>query len=251
MSHELISHLPFSVLSVVLGMIVAGLICFMTPDSVLEQAAKMLETTHDHGHDHVHNDGHDHVHNDSAKGGSSAMGYLFLFHLFHPAHVLFSAVATTAMFYKYEKSVFKAILIGFAGSIVICVLSDAFIPSLTTKLMGYPPSPMHICILITPMQVIPFAVMGVLLGFAAVLSGSMKSTITSHTVHVVTSTMATLFYTIAYSDQLTWVNNIGTVFMMTVVAVGGICCLSDVVFPLLFTKKARTKYAESGHDHPH
>ena len=63
--------------------------------------------------------------------------------------------------------------------------------------------------------------------------------------------MATLFYTIAYTGKLVWINQIGIVFFMTVIAVGGICCLSDVIFPLMFTKEARKEYALHGHDHPH
>ena len=262
MSHELFSHLPFSVLSVTLGIIAAGLICFLTPESLLENAGEVINQAHDHSHDHSGHDhsGHDHAEHDHDHSehdhgahedhGSSPIGFLFLFHLFHPAHILFSAIATTAMFYKYDKNLLKAIIVGSIGSIVICTISDALIPTITTKIMGYS-SPIHLCIQETPMQVVPFAIIGVLLGLAAVISGSMNSTITSHSVHVITSTMATLFYTIAYTGQLAWINQLGIVFIMTIVAVGGICCLSDVIFPLMFTKDARKQYAIHGHDHPH
>lgn len=261
MSHELFSHLPFSVLSVTLGIIAAGLICFLTPESILVSAGEVINQSHDHshdhaGHDHAAHEGHDHGeheghdHAEPEEQGTSPIGFLLLFHLFHPAHILFSAIATTAMFYKYDKNLFKAIIIGCLGSILICTVSDALIPTITAKIMGYS-APIHLCILESPMQVIPFAIIGVLLGLAAVISGSTNSTISSHSIHVITSTMATLFYTIAYTGQLVWVNQIGTVFLMTVVAVGGICCLSDVIFPLMFTKEARKQYAIHGHDHPH
>ncbi|NQZ58541.1 MAG: hypothetical protein HRT88_13880, partial [Lentisphaeraceae bacterium] len=169
---------------------------------------------------------------------------------FHPAHILFSAIATTAMCYRYEKNILKAAIIGFCGSIIICTVSDALIPTLTAKLMGFD-APFHICITETPGQIITFAAIGVLLGIIAVFSGTLKSTIASHSVHVASSTMATLFYVVAFSGRLEWINQIGLVFLMTCVAVGGICCISDVVFPLLFTKKAREEYALNGHDHPH
>ncbi len=249
LSHELFSHLPFSVLSVTLGIIAAGLICFLTSDVLLESASEFVNATHDHdhgGHDH------DHEHGEECDGnhGPSPVGFILLFHLFHPAHILFSAIATTAMFYKYDKNLFKAITIGSIGSIVICTISDALVPTITTKMMGYS-SEVHLCIAESPMQVIPFAIIGVFLGLAAVLSGSLKSTITSHSVHVITSTMASLFYIIAHTGKLVWIDQIGVVFLMTVVAVGGICCLSDVIFPLMFTKEARKEYALHGHDHPH
>ena len=267
MSHELFSHLPFSVLSVTVGLIFAGLICFLVSDSLVAKAGEMVmeaHAGHDHGfgeahadcdhgdhegHDHGDHEGHDHG---DEENGNSAIGFLFLFHLFHPAHILFSAIATTAMFYKYDKNIWKATSIGFIGSIVICTLSDAMIPNITTHLMGFGNSaPMHICLADTPMQVIPFAFIGVLLGLAATISGSTNSTIMSHSIHVMTSTMATLFYTIAFTGRLVWINQIGIVFLMACVAVGGICCLSDVIFPLFFTKKAREDYARTGHHHPH
>ena len=281
MSHELFSHLPFSVLSVTLGLIFAGLICFMVPESAVEKAGVLLQESHaghdhgsheghDHGshegHDHGSHEGHDHEGHDHGsheghdhekdsdvdKDSGSALGFLFLFHLFHPAHILFSAIATTAMFYKYDKNLLKAVVIGFVGSILICTVSDALIPTATIYLMGYGDSAsVHLCLVESPMQVVPFAALGVLLGIAATISGSTNSTITSHSMHVISSTMATLFYTVAFTGQLVWINQIGTVFFMTCVAVGGICCLSDVVFPLFFTKKAREQYALTGHDHPH
>lgn len=262
LSHELFSHLPFSVLSVTVGILFAGLICFTVSEDMMTYANEVLEASHDHDHgttttteDHSSHEGHDHEGHDheahqEEKKGNQPIGFLFLFHLFHPAHILFSALATTAMFYKYDKSLLKAILIGFLGSIVFCTVSDAIIPAITARMIGYN-APIHLCIIESPMQVLPFAAIGVLLGLAAVFSGSLKSTISSHSVHVATSTMATLFYLIAYSDRLEWINHIGIVFMMTVVAVGGICCLSDVIFPLMFTKKAREEYGKYGHEHPH
>ncbi len=252
MSHELFSHLPFSVLSVTLGIVAAGLICFLTSDAILETASEFINSTHDHDHGSHDHGAHEHAEGEECEGdhGPSPIGFILLFHLFHPAHILFSAIATTAMFYKYDKSLLKAIVIGSIGSIVICTISDALVPAITTRIMGYS-SEIHLCILESPMQVIPFAIIGVFLGLAAVLSGSIKSTITSHSVHVITSTMATLFYTIAHTGKLIWIDQVGVVFLMTVVAVGGICCLSDVIFPLMFTKEARKDYALHGHDHPH
>jgi hypothetical protein len=268
LSHELFSHLPFSVLSVTIGILIAGLICFVISPETMQEANTLLEQTHDHNHavheshgshlegegtEHLNHDheGHDHSSNkEDSDDGSSPIGFLFLFHLFHPAHILFSALATTAMFYKYDKNLFKAIIIGFFGSIAFCTVSDAVIPTFTARMIGYD-APIHLCILETPMQILPFAIIGVLLGLASVISGSIKSTISSHSVHVATSTMATIFYMIAYSNKLDWINSIGTVFMMTVLAVGGICCLSDVIFPMMFTKDARKEYGKYGHEHPH
>jgi hypothetical protein len=250
LSHEIFSHLPFSVLSVTIGILIAGLICFMISEDVMVHANELIEATHDHDHGHSHAKPDAHAGHDHGPQKADPIGFLLLFHLFHPAHILFSAMTTTAMFYKYDKSLLKAILIGCLGSIAFCTVSDAIIPTFTARMIGYD-APIHLCILETPMQIVPFAIIGVLLGLASVYSGTIKSTLSSHSIHVATSTMATLFYMIAYTGRLDWINHIGTVFMMTVVAVGGICCLSDVIFPLMFTKKAREEYGKHGHEHPH
>ena len=42
MSHELFSHLPFSVLSVTVGLIFAGLICFLVSDALVEKAGELV-----------------------------------------------------------------------------------------------------------------------------------------------------------------------------------------------------------------
>src|SRR4030042_5048343 len=54
-----------------------------------------------------------------------------VFHVLHPLHVVFSALTTTAMFRKYgHSSLWRAVLIGYFGSIGIASISDAFIPYL-------------------------------------------------------------------------------------------------------------------------
>ena len=63
MSHELFSHLPFSVLSVTAGLIFAGLICFMVPDALVEKAGAVI-----HAHDHGSHDDHDCEDHESHEG---------------------------------------------------------------------------------------------------------------------------------------------------------------------------------------
>lgn len=40
-------------------------------------------------------------------------------------------------------------------------------------------------------------------------------------------------------------------FLLIWVAVMILCCLSEIVYPLLLTRKARKEYSRHGHQHPH
>ena len=94
---ELTEHLPFSVSSVALGLIVAGIICALVPEGAVSPTAS------DAGHEGL-------------SGGPATP----LFHLFHPSHTFFSAAATTAMFWRYDRKLWLAVLIGLVGAIGVC-----------------------------------------------------------------------------------------------------------------------------------
>ena len=58
------------------------------------------------------------------------------FYTLHPIHVLLSALVTTAMYMRYRKAKFwLAVLIGWTGSIGIATISDAMIPYLGGTLL--------------------------------------------------------------------------------------------------------------------
>jgi len=235
---ELTSHLPFSILSVAVGLMLAGTICFLVSDETLGQAAASLEGAHaDHAGE--------------AHGSHNTLtGFLVLFHLFHPAHMLFSAAATAAMFMRHEKNWGKAALVGFTGAVIVCGISDIVMPQCSILVMGKD-LPWHICVIEHPMLVFPFAGIGIIIGVLAAAGGSTQSTIFSHSMHVFVSTMASIFYLIGPFGRFEWINDLGWVFLFICVAVMIPCCLSDIVYPLLFTKKAREEYSRHGHQHPH
>src|SRR5574344_2573041 len=62
-----------------------------------------------------------------------------VFESFHILHVALSALATTIVFYKYDKSIWKTFLIGFVGSIFIGTLSDVVFPYLGAAAFGFAP----------------------------------------------------------------------------------------------------------------
>ncbi|MCH8965131.1 MAG: hypothetical protein IIB58_09235 [Planctomycetes bacterium] len=164
--------------------------------------------------------------------------------------MLFSAAATAAMFMRHEKNWGKAALVGFTGAVIVCGISDIVMPQCSLLVMGKS-LPWHVCVLEHPMLVFPFAGIGVIIGVLAAAGGTSQSTIFSHSMHVFVSTMASIFYLIGPFGRFEWIHELGWVFLFICVAVMIPCCLSDIVYPLLFTRKAREEYSRHGHQHPH
>ena len=194
---ELQKHLPYTIFSVAMGMMALGVL------TVLIEAKKFPQASQN------------------------------LFHIFHPLHILFSATATTAMFWRHDKKILKAVSIGFAGAVGLCGISDIFIPFIAGYLLGVKMH-LHICILADPMLVLPFLFFGIFMGF--VLPTVLGSTIFSHAAHVLISSMASIFYLVSFG-LTEWIPVGGMVFIYMVLAVMIPCCTSDIIFPLLFVKK--------------
>ena len=228
---ELREHVPFSVTAVAIGLIVAGAICILAFSDEPAIAAGA-------GHDPTGHVDHDHDPDGPA---------LLFFHLFHPAHMLFSAVATTAMFFRYERKVLKAVVIGLIGAIGICGISDIVMPHVSLFILGVHPH-WHICVYEHPDLVLPFAAVGVAVGLA-VSGGVTRSTIVSHSLHVLASTMASIFYMVGPLGMIAWIGDIGKMFVFVVLAVMVPCCLSDIVFPLLMSRSGREQLAQDPHAH--
>jgi len=220
---EFREHVPFSVSAVAIGLIAAGVICVLGSGTWEGQVGAHA------GHDHTR-----------------APAELF-FHLFHPAHMLFSGAATTAMFCRYEQRPLKAIVIGLIGAIGVCGISDILMPQASLWMLGVP-ARWHICVWEHPGLVIPFAGVGVLVGVAA-SGGVVKSTIISHSLHVFASTMASIFYMVGPMGMVAWIDRLGQVFLFIVLAVMVPCCVSDIVFPTLMSKAARSQYDLEPHCH--
>lgn len=198
---ELREHLPYSIFSVAIGMVILSLISFIA------QILGVFDIS------------------EPSRG---------LFHIFHPIHLLFSATATTAMFWRHENNYLKAIAIGFIGSVGICGISDIFIPYIAGFLLGVKMH-LHVCIIEHPSLILPFVIVGIFTGFI-VPKTTHKSTIFSHTGHVLISSMASILYLTGFGLSQ-WYHVAGMVFIYMVLAVIIPCCSSDIVFPLLLTKK--------------
>jgi len=202
---ELKKHIPFSVISSVFALIVVGLLTVVCD---LINTDRLLEASRS------------------------------LFHLFHPAHMLLSATATTAMFWKHERRLLKAIFIGFLGAVLLCGTSDILIPYLGGSLLGASLE-LHICIIEDPLLVMPFLLIGIFTGILAAESIP-RATFFSHTAHVFVSSIASVLYLVAYG-LVDWIALAGAVFVLVFLAVVIPCCLSDIVFPLFLVKRPKKK----------
>lgn len=225
---ELKHHLPFSVFFTAAGITMAGVLMYVAIVAGAVGQAAVSEDTHVEHAQPANEAAAQHKH--GAEGSVLARGSLVIFHIFHPIHMLFSAMATTAMFWRYERKLVKAILVGLAGAVIVCGISDIMFPYLSGLLLGAKMH-FHICIIEHPGMVLPFLFVGVGCGLLAAAAIE-KSTIYSHSGHVFVSSTASLFYLVAFglSD---WVDNVGYVFVVVVLAVMLPCCISDIIFPLL------------------
>ncbi len=155
-----------------------------------------------------------------------------IFYTLHPLHVVLSAIVTTAMYKKYTNGkIWAAVLVGYLGSIGIATLSDSLIPYLGEVLLDLPHKEAHIGFIEEWWIVNPAAAIGIVI--------SLWKPITKfpHSGHVLISTWASLFHVImALGETVGWSTYLViSVFLFFAVWIP--CCLSDIVFPLLFTGK--------------
>jgi len=152
-----------------------------------------------------------------------------VFYTLHPLHVLLSALVTTAMYVRYSKAKFwVAILIGWTGSIGIATISDAIIPYLGGSLL-HAQMEFHVPF-IEEWWINFLALGGIAIGYWK------QTTKIPHFGHVLLSTWASLFYIMAFG-KAEWIPLLPFIFLFLFLAVWLPCCLSDIVYPLLFLRK--------------
>jgi hypothetical protein len=178
-----------------------------------------------------------------------------IFYVFHPAHVVLSAIVTTAMFKLHTKRPRAAVvlLVGFFGSIGIATLSDSIIPYIGELLLGmrvevHSPEhahfgeAAHIGFIEGWYVVIPAALLGIGIGYFR------PKTYFPHAGHVLLSTWASSFHMLmAMGGKLPLAHAVGS-FGFLFLAVWLPCCISDIVFPLLFAGSPGCCAAHAQHE---
>ncbi len=149
-----------------------------------------------------------------------------LFHWLHIIHVFFSAIATSAIFFKYNQGFVRGLFVGVLGAILIGSLSDIIFPYLGALIFGME-AHFHLPVLEIPLIIFGSAIIGTWVGSIT------KKGLISHSMHVFLSVFASLFYFIGFtgiSSALDWL----IAFLIVFVTVWIPCCFSDIIFPLLF-----------------
>ena len=157
--------------------------------------------------------------------------YGSLFHMFHPLHICLSAIATTSLFWRHERHVARALVVGALGTIIPCGLSDYVFPYVGGRLLGQSMH-LHMCIIEEPQLFFPFLGFGLLGGFWAEkrLTGSH---LFSHGAHVFVISAASLLYLMSFGFTGWLIDHrlLFPVFAIIVIAVWVPCCVSDVIVP--------------------
>ena len=171
-----------------------------------------------------------------------------LFYTFHPLHIVFSALVTTSLYRKQKgHRLWAIVLVGYIGSIGIATLSDAVIPFLEGSALKVDME-FHLPFIET--EIMPYvgvpewvivngaAILGMAIGFFR------PNTTLPHMGHVLLSTWASLFGFTAFGTA-DWLPLLPIIFVFLFLAVWIPCCVSDIVFPLLWIK------GEPALDHAH
>ncbi|UCF44267.1 MAG: hypothetical protein JSV99_04960 [Planctomycetota bacterium] len=201
-------------------------------------------------------------------------GGRMLFSVFHPGHVVLSAMVTASMFnvHAAKKRIILVVLVGYFGSVGVATLSDVIIPHVGTYLLGLD-VPTHAVLhdddKASPEQeedeedehkihlgfieewyiVNPAALLGIVIAYF------LPRTKFPHAGHVLISTWASSSYMLMNMELGITAGVVAGMFVILFLAIWVPCCISDIVFPLLFVKSDIEMMGpcpvHGRHSHPH
>jgi hypothetical protein len=176
------------------------------------------------------------------KNISESMSFR-LFYVFHPGHVILSAIVTASMFELHSKKVSfpLVMLVGITGSVGIATVSDSLIPYAGEALLGMHvhahahegegfAHSAHIGFIEGWYIVLPAAILGVLIAYFR------PKTKFPHAGHVLLSTWASSLHILMAAKGNISLTTALVMLVFLFIAVWLPCCISDIVFPLLFVK---------------
>lgn len=201
-SDELITHFPYAIFSIAMGMIILSFLSFFTSFSSKEEL--ILQTSGD-----------------------------VLFHSFHFMHIIFAATGSMITFFRFSKNIIIGFLVSAISSAFFCVLSDIIMPYASGRLLGVKMN-FHFCFLSEIHNILPFLFVGLINGYFMSKHCSTKQSIYSlgsHFTHIFVSSLASLFYMVA-NGLTNWPDYMGPLFILLIIAVLIPCTLSDLVVPI-------------------
>ncbi len=161
-----------------------------------------------------------------------------LFEFSHPLHVVLSAMVTAAVYKNYrgkphhtKTGMFAIVLVGYFGSIGIATLSDCIVPYWGERILGLEHAHAHIGIIEMPVIINLAALLGIGAAFFS------SQTHFPHGGHVLLSTAASLFHIVRAQTEAFTATESALIALFLFLAVWVPCCLSDIVFPLVFIRK--------------
>ncbi len=197
---------------------------------------------------------------------------LKLFQIFHPAHVVLSAMVTSALYMTYKKkmSIIMLLIIGYFGSVGIATLSDCVLPFFGESLLGvaipthgnlheiheteevnepenhetasideheHEEGSVHLHLgFIEEWYIVnPAAFLGILIAYF------LPRTRFPHAAHVLISTWASSFHVLMNTHRDFSVPILFGMIFVLFISVWLPCCISDIVFPMLFVKPGEYK----------
>jgi hypothetical protein len=200
------------------------------------------------------------------KGISYEASYR-LFYIFHPMHVVLSAMVTTSLFRLHEKTkgFLIVLIVGYVGSIGTATLSDSILPYFGEEIMGvaipteaavhlhgdqadeHSEKGWHLGFIEEWKIVNPSALLGILIGYF------LPRTKLPHASHILISTWASAAHIMMNTDQPLTAIVIAVIIFILFIAVWVPCCFSDIVFPMLLVKSEgeECSLCEGGHHHNH
>ncbi|OHB65008.1 MAG: hypothetical protein A2Y76_07075 [Planctomycetes bacterium RBG_13_60_9] len=195
-----------------------------------------------------------------------------LFQVFHPTHVILSAIVTASLFRLHEtkRGFLVVLVIGYFGAVGVATLSDSVLPFFGESMLGVAvPTHAHehsqasepgqeasheheedhdpagrpriyLGFIEDWYLVNPAAILGILIAWF------WPRTKFPHAGHILISTWASSFHVLMNTHrELTPALFLG-VFLVLFIAVWLPCCVSDIVFPMLFV---RSPHVHVGHHH--
>jgi hypothetical protein len=198
---------------------------------------------------------------------ASTEASLRLFQVFHPAHVVLSALVTASLFKLHEtrRGFVTILVVGYVGAVGVATLSDCILPFYGETLLGvavpteskvhglegdshaadHPEGPsgkpdIHLGFIDEWYLVNPAAILGILIAWR------WSHTKFPHAGHILISTWASSFHILMNTHrELSLMLFLG-VFVVLFLAVWVPCCMSDIVFPMLFV---RSPHLHLAHEH--
>jgi len=200
-----------------------------------------------------------------------------LFAVFHPAHVVLSAIVTASMFQLHtaKKRLLLVLVVGFLGSVGIATLSDIIIPHIGTELLGlnipahaelhnpdtisadevqattteHEGHSLHLGFIEEWYIVNPAALLGIFIAYF------LPRTKFPHAGHILISTWASSSYLLMNMQSVMTIAAATGIFATLFIAVWLPCCVSDIIFPLLFVKSdialSDLRSERARHSQPH